>query len=49
MEKTTHFGYQQVDVDKKQGLVKGVFDSVADNYDLMNDVMSIGTHRLWNN
>jgi len=49
MGKTTHFGYQQVDVDKKQGLVKGVFDSVADNYDLMNDVMSIGTHRLWKN
>ena len=47
MGKTTHFGYQQVDVDKKQGLVKGVFDSVADNYDLMNDVMSMGTHRLW--
>jgi len=49
MEKTTHFGYQQVDIDKKQGLVKGVFDSVVDNYDLMNDVMSIGTHRLWKN
>ena len=49
MGKTTHFGYQQVDVDKKQGLVKGVFDSVADNYDLMNDVMSLGTHRLWKN
>ena len=49
MEKTTHFGYQQVDVDKKQGLVKGVFDSVADNYDLMNDVMSMGTHHLWKN
>ena len=49
MGKTTHFGYQQVDVDKKQDLVKGVFDSVADNYDLMNDVMSIGVHRLWKN
>ena len=49
MGKTTHFGYQKVDVDKKQGLVKGVFDSVADNYDLMNDVMSMGTHRLWKN
>ena len=46
MGKTTHFGYQQVDVGKKQGLVKSVFDSVADNYDLMNDVMSLGTHRL---
>jgi demethylmenaquinone methyltransferase/2-methoxy-6-polyprenyl-1,4-benzoquinol methylase len=49
MEKTTHFGFQQVDVDQKQGLVKGVFDSVASNYDLMNDVMSFGTHRLWKN
>ena len=49
MEKTTHFGFQQVDVDQKRGLVKGVFDSVASNYDLMNDVMSLGTHRLWKN
>jgi len=49
MEKTTHFGFQQIDVDQKQGLVKGVFDSVASNYDLMNDVMSLGTHRLWKN
>ncbi len=49
MEKTTHFGFQQVDVDQKQGLVKGVFDSVASKYDLMNDVMSLGTHRLWKN
>jgi demethylmenaquinone methyltransferase/2-methoxy-6-polyprenyl-1,4-benzoquinol methylase len=49
MEKTTHFGFQQVDVDQKQGLVKGVFDTVASNYDLMNDVRSLGTHRLWKN
>ena len=49
MEKTTHFGFQQVDVDQKQGLVKGVFDSVASKYDLMNDVMSLGTHRLSKN
>jgi len=49
MGKTTHFGFQQVDVDQKQGLVKSVFDSVASNYDLMNDVMSLGTHRLWKN
>ena len=49
MEKTTHFGYKQVDVEKKQGLVKEVFDSVAGKYDLMNDVMSMGTHRLWKN
>ena len=49
MGKTTHFAYQRVDVDAKQGLVRGVFDSVVDNYDLMNDVMSMGTHRLWKN
>jgi len=47
MDKATHFGYQQVDVADKQGLVKGVFDSVAGNYDLMNDVLSMGAHRLW--
>ncbi|MFZ0470820.1 MAG: bifunctional demethylmenaquinone methyltransferase/2-methoxy-6-polyprenyl-1,4-benzoquinol methylase UbiE [Thiogranum sp.] len=46
-EKTTHFGYQQVKWDDKQRRVAGVFDSVADNYDLMNDVMSLGVHRLW--
>ncbi|MGE4570121.1 MAG: bifunctional demethylmenaquinone methyltransferase/2-methoxy-6-polyprenyl-1,4-benzoquinol methylase UbiE [Gammaproteobacteria bacterium] len=47
MDKATHFGYQQVDVADKQGLVKDVFDSVASNYDLMNDVLSMGAHRLW--
>ena len=47
MGKATHFGYQQVDAADKQGLVKGVFDSVANNYDLMNDVLSFGAHRLW--
>jgi demethylmenaquinone methyltransferase/2-methoxy-6-polyprenyl-1,4-benzoquinol methylase len=46
-EKTTHFGYQQVDWDEKQRRVADVFDSVADNYDVMNDVMSLGIHRLW--
>jgi demethylmenaquinone methyltransferase/2-methoxy-6-polyprenyl-1,4-benzoquinol methylase len=46
-EKTTHFGYQKVDWDEKQRRVAGVFDSVAANYDLMNDVMSFGIHRLW--
>jgi demethylmenaquinone methyltransferase/2-methoxy-6-polyprenyl-1,4-benzoquinol methylase len=46
-EKTTDFGYQQVDWHEKQQRVAGVFDSVADNYDLMNDVMSFGIHRLW--
>ena len=49
MAKTTHFGYREVDVKKKQGLVREVFDSVAGKYDLMNDVMSLGTHRLWKN
>jgi demethylmenaquinone methyltransferase/2-methoxy-6-polyprenyl-1,4-benzoquinol methylase len=44
---TTHFGYETVDVDEKARRVKGVFDSVAGNYDLMNDLMSAGLHRLW--
>lgn len=43
----THFGYQQVPVDEKVKHVAGVFHSVAGNYDLMNDVMSFGIHRLW--
>jgi demethylmenaquinone methyltransferase/2-methoxy-6-polyprenyl-1,4-benzoquinol methylase len=43
----THFGYQEVDVDDKAGLVAGVFHSVASRYDLMNDLMSGGIHRLW--
>jgi demethylmenaquinone methyltransferase/2-methoxy-6-polyprenyl-1,4-benzoquinol methylase len=46
-DKTTHFGFQQVDWEEKQRRVAGVFDSVADIYDLMNDVMSFGVHRLW--
>ena len=45
--KTTHFGYQDVPYEKKQEKVKGVFDSVAKNYDIMNDLMSMGAHRLW--
>lgn len=44
---TTHFGYQSVPVDAKAGHVKGVFDSVASRYDIMNDLMSGGLHRLW--
>ena len=44
---TTHFGYKSVPVDDKADLVKGVFDSVASRYDLMNDLMSGGLHRLW--
>jgi demethylmenaquinone methyltransferase / 2-methoxy-6-polyprenyl-1,4-benzoquinol methylase len=44
---TTHFGYQQVPWNEKARRVAGVFDSVADRYDVMNDVMSLGIHRLW--
>jgi len=47
VEKTTHFGFQQVPHKEKEGLVRGVFDSVAENYDVMNDLMSMGIHRLW--
>ena len=46
-EKKTHFGYETVDAKEKAGRVAGVFHSVADNYDLMNDLMSAGIHRLW--
>lgn len=41
------FGEKQVDAEEKTRLVRGVFDSVADKYDLMNDLMSAGVHRLW--
>lgn len=44
---TTHFGYRDVPVGEKQRLVGGVFSSVAARYDLMNDLMSFGLHRLW--
>ncbi len=43
----THFGFRDVPADEKAGLVRGVFDSVAPRYDLMNDLMSAGVHRLW--
>jgi ubiquinone/menaquinone biosynthesis methyltransferase len=43
----THFGYEQVDASEKAGRVKSVFSSVASNYDIMNDLMSAGMHRLW--
>ena len=46
-KETTHFGYETVDVREKAGRVRGVFDSVAGRYDLMNDLMSVGLHRLW--
>ena len=45
--KTTHFGFEQVAWNEKQRRVAGVFDSVANRYDLMNDAMSFGIHRLW--
>lgn len=44
---TTHFGAQTVALEDKQGLVNDVFHKVADRYDLMNDLMSGGLHRLW--
>ena len=44
---TIDFGYQQIPTDEKQGLVANVFRSVASRYDLMNDLMSLGIHRLW--
>ena len=47
MTKLTHFGFQQVDEDKKAGKVAEVFNEVARHYDLMNDLMSIGLHRAW--
>jgi len=44
---TTHFGYKEVDTDAKAGMVADVFHSVASRYDLMNDLMSGGIHRIW--
>ena len=44
---TTHFGYQEVETKDKAGLVGQVFDSVATRYDVMNDLMSAGIHRVW--
>ncbi|HRE30970.1 MAG TPA: bifunctional demethylmenaquinone methyltransferase/2-methoxy-6-polyprenyl-1,4-benzoquinol methylase UbiE [Candidatus Berkiella sp.] len=46
-EDTIDFGFKKVHVDEKQKLVAGVFDSVASRYDIMNDLMSLGIHRLW--
>jgi demethylmenaquinone methyltransferase/2-methoxy-6-polyprenyl-1,4-benzoquinol methylase len=44
---TTHFGFRTVGADQKAGLVQGVFSRVASKYDVMNDLMSAGVHRLW--
>ncbi|GHG82381.1 bifunctional demethylmenaquinone methyltransferase/2-methoxy-6-polyprenyl-1,4-benzoquinol methylase UbiE [Pseudodonghicola xiamenensis] len=46
-DKTTHFGFQTVPEAEKAGRVQGVFNSVASKYDIMNDVMSVGIHRVW--
>ncbi|MGH8132035.1 MAG: bifunctional demethylmenaquinone methyltransferase/2-methoxy-6-polyprenyl-1,4-benzoquinol methylase UbiE [Steroidobacteraceae bacterium] len=46
-ERSTDFGFQRVPSRDKARRVRGVFDSVADNYDLMNDLMSAGAHRIW--
>lgn len=48
-EDTTHFGFRTVAAHEKAGMVKGVFNSVASRYDIMNDVMSGGLHRIWKN
>ncbi len=47
MSDRTHFGFEQVAAEDKAHRVRGVFDSVANRYDLMNDLMSAGLHRLW--
>jgi demethylmenaquinone methyltransferase / 2-methoxy-6-polyprenyl-1,4-benzoquinol methylase len=44
---STHFGFQSVDEQEKASRVRGVFDSVASKYDVMNDLMSVGMHRAW--
>ncbi len=45
--KSTHFGYKTIEAEKKADMVAGVFHSVAAKYDIMNDVMSFGIHRMW--
>ena len=47
LDKTTHFGFQDVSWEEKQKKVAGVFHSVAQKYDVMNDLMSLGVHRVW--
>lgn len=48
-QNTTHFGFRTVDTQEKAKMVRGVFDSVASKYDIMNDLMSMGIHRVWKN
>ncbi len=47
MEGKTHFGFKEVKIEEKSNLVKEIFSSVAGKYDLMNDLMSMGAHRIW--
>jgi len=47
IDKTTHFGSQTIPEAEKAGRVRGVFNSVASKYDVMNDAMSFGIHRIW--
>ena len=47
--KKTHFGFKEVDENDKAKMVHNVFSSVASKYDIMNDVMSFGIHRIWKN
>jgi demethylmenaquinone methyltransferase/2-methoxy-6-polyprenyl-1,4-benzoquinol methylase len=46
-DKTTHFGAQTVREEEKAGMVRSLFSDVANKYDIMNDVMSVGIHRIW--
>jgi 2-methoxy-6-polyprenyl-1,4-benzoquinol methylase len=45
--KSTDFGFKNIPIEDKENLVKEIFSRVASNYDIMNDVMSLGAHRLW--
>ena len=46
-DKTTHFGFKSIPTETKESLVRNVFSSVAESYDVMNDFMSAGIHRVW--
>ena len=47
LNKETHFGFETINEKEKAGRVQGVFNSVSSKYDVMNDVMSLGVHRIW--